>query len=127
MSMKKTVLMAAAGTLLATSALAAEPVKLSDGQMDDVTAGFRLLLALGTTGGGGTGTFGLGAGTFDAGDSARTRATESVSIGTGGDVSIETTDVAEASAFTSGAFASTVAGETVSFGTLSLAGRFNNP
>ena len=127
MSMKKTVLMAAAGTLLATSAFAAEPVKLSDGQMDDVTAGFRLLLALGTTAGGGTATAGLGAGTFNAGDSANTNAVESVNIGTGGDVSINTTETASAGSGTSGAFASTVSGTTQSFGTLSLAGRFNNP
>ena len=127
MSMKKTVLMAAAGTLLATSAFAAEPVKLSDGQMDDVTAGFRLLLALGTTAGGGTQTLGLGAGTFEAGDSANTNADESVNIGTGGDVSVNTTETATAGSGTSGAFASTVAGLTFSNGTLSLAGRFNNP
>ena len=92
-----------------------------------MTAGFRLLLALGTTAGGGTETFGPGAGTFDANDTANTNADESVNIGTGGDVSIATTETASATASTSGAFASTVGGQTLSFGTLSLAGRFNNP
>lgn len=128
MSTKTLMAAGVAGAFLAGSAaMAAEPVKLTDGQMDDVTAGFRLLLALGTTGGGGTETLGLGAGTFDAGDAADTNADESVNIGTGGDVSISTTETASATSGTSGAFASTVGGGTISFGTLSLAGRFNNP
>ncbi len=52
MSMKNLFLAGAAVTLLATSAMAAEPMKLSASQMDGVTAGLNLDLdlALGITG-----------------------------------------------------------------------------
>lgn len=49
MSIKKTLLAGVAGTLLAGGAMAAEPVKLTDSQMDDVSAGLSLTLALGLT------------------------------------------------------------------------------
>ena len=52
MSMKNLFLAGAAATMLATSAMAAEPMKLTNSQMDDVTAGLSLSLdlALGLTG-----------------------------------------------------------------------------
>lgn len=46
MSMKNLFLAGAAATMLATSAMAAEPVKLTASQMDGVTAGFNLDLDL---------------------------------------------------------------------------------
>lgn len=49
MSIKKTLLAGVAGTLLAGGAMAAEPVKLTDSQMDDVAAGLSLTLGLGLT------------------------------------------------------------------------------
>lgn len=51
MSIKKTLLAGVAGTLLAGGAMAAEPMTLSDSQMDDVAAGLTLTVGLGFTGG----------------------------------------------------------------------------
>jgi hypothetical protein len=50
MSMKNIVLAGAAATFMAGSALAADPVTLTDGQMDTVSAGFSLLIAGGLIG-----------------------------------------------------------------------------
>lgn len=47
MSMKNLFLAGAAVTMLATTAMAAEPMKLTNSQMDDVTAGLSLSLTLG--------------------------------------------------------------------------------
>jgi hypothetical protein len=43
MSIKKTLLAGAAVTMIAGTAMAAEPTKLTDAQMDDVSAGFLTL------------------------------------------------------------------------------------
>lgn len=51
MSIKKTLLAGVAGTLFTGGAMAAEPVHLTDQQMDDVSAGLSLTLALGLTSG----------------------------------------------------------------------------
>lgn len=50
MSMNKMLLAGVAGTLLAGSAMAAEPMKLTDSQMDDVSAGLTLTGGLGLVG-----------------------------------------------------------------------------
>lgn len=63
--MKKMLVAGIAGAVLMGGAAMAEPVQLSNGQMDDVTAGFRL----GLGGGLGTGAFAL---TFGQGDSRST-------------------------------------------------------
>lgn len=49
MSIKKSLLAGVAGTLVAGAAMAAEPVALTDAQLDDVSAGLSLSLALGLT------------------------------------------------------------------------------
>jgi hypothetical protein len=50
MSMKNALLAGVAGTFVAGAAMAAEPVTLSDVQMDQVSAGFTLTLGLGLQG-----------------------------------------------------------------------------
>jgi len=50
MSITKTVLAGVAGTLLAGTALAAEPMQLTDAQMDEVAAGITLVGAIALVG-----------------------------------------------------------------------------
>ena len=49
MSMKATLLAGVAGSLIAGTAMAAEPVKLTDAQMDEVAAGIFVIGAIGLT------------------------------------------------------------------------------
>lgn len=59
--MHKMMIAGLAGALLtASAAMASEPVTLTDGQMDDVTAGLRFAGSLGFTGGTSVTTFGVG-------------------------------------------------------------------
>jgi len=62
MSMKNALLAGVAGALVAGSAMAAEPVALTNDEMDAVTAGFSLTLALGLQGP--VGAAGFGSSTF---------------------------------------------------------------
>ena len=80
MSMKNLFLAGAAATMLATSAMAAEPVKLTNSQMDDVTAGLSLslTLALGLTGT----VAGINNSQFNSASQAEIATSESTTIGT---------------------------------------------
>ena len=49
MSIKSALLAGAALSVMATSAMAAEPVRLSDAQLDDVSAGAFVIAAIGLT------------------------------------------------------------------------------
>lgn len=107
--MYKTIIAGVAGAMLAGSAMAAEPVKLTDGQMDDVTAGFRLAAG----GGFGTGplalTFGLGTATSSSQQLGGGGFNDSITINTGG-VTLSSVGLAEGSSTTSTSYASAVGG-----------------
>lgn len=81
MSIKNIFLAGAAATLIAGSAMAAEPIKLADSQMDDVTAGLtslNLTLALALAGP----VVGANNSSFDSLQQTEFATVEQVSIGT---------------------------------------------
>jgi len=78
MSIKNALLAGVAGAFLAGSAMAAEPVTLTNDEMDAVTAGFNLTIALGLQGP--VGAAGFGSSTFETLN--QTSILESFSAGT---------------------------------------------
>ena len=113
---------AAATLVIGSSAMAAEPVQLSDTQMDDVTAGF--LFAFAGTGGFGTSFLGLVA-NADVSETSEVSQSESdsLTIGTGGTGSGSYSANATAKASVKGNFKTFLGGgQMVSFGTLAFSG-----
>jgi hypothetical protein len=108
--MKKMLVAGVAGAVLMGGAAMAEPLQLSNGQMDDVTAGFRL----GLGGGIGTGpfavTFGLGTGTSSSETGGGSLFTDTVNIGSNGSVALGSNYVSEGFSKSSVSYASTSGG-----------------
>ena len=126
MSLKKTLLAGAAGAVLAGSAaMASEPVKLTDNQMDDVTAGF--LFAFASTGGFAS-AFGSagnnGSATFEEIATTFQQSTSSVAINSDGSGGGSASDTAEAFSSIFGTFSNVTLGQIQTGGTLSFTGQF---
>jgi len=124
MSLKQTLLAGAAGVVLAGgTAMADEPMKLTDTQMDDVTAGFTF--AFGSTGGFASFFFSADDdGRADLDESSTTSTTDSASVvaGSDGSVAASGSSTTDANAQISGNFRNTTLGEMSSFGTLAFGG-----
>lgn len=126
MSLKKTLLAGAAGVVLAGgSAMASEPVQLTDNQMDDVTAGF--LFAFASTGGffsefGSAGN--NGSAEFEEISETTQTSTSSLTIGSDGAGGGSSSDSAEAFSSIFGSFNNVTLGGIESGGTLSFSGLF---
>ncbi len=108
--MKKMLVAGIAGAVLMGGAAMAEPLQLSNGQMDDVTAGFRL----GAGGGLGTGafavTFGQGASASQANTGGGASFHDSLNIASNGATTLGSTYIAEGFANSATRYASSQAG-----------------
>lgn len=122
--MNKLMIAGVAGAFLAGgAAMADEPMKLTDGQMDDVTAGWRLAGAFGFTGGGFAGAVGSGGGGVSEYSQTETIDTGGFGFtpGTGGGLVLFSTLGAASESTISTGFAGTAGGASGSFGTFGTA------
>lgn len=121
--MNKMIIAGVAGAILAGgSAMADEPMTLTDGQMDDVTAGFRLALGFGFTGGTFSTAAGLGSGeTFESVATASID-TSSIQIvpGTGGGILAQSLLGAETLATSATTYSGLLGGASGSGGTFAF-------
>lgn len=126
--MNKMILAGVAGAFLAGSAaMASEPVKLTNGQMDDVTAGFRLLAGFNLLGSANVATTGIGGGTPAQNQASGAESLETFNVGTGGTLSLLSNNGAVASSQTSAPYASSQSGSSSTGGALSLSIMLFNP
>lgn len=119
--MNKMIIAGVAGAFLAGSAaMASEPVKLTDGQMDDVTAGFRLLAGLNLLGSAGSATVGVGSATTTQSQTAGSENLSTINIGTGGTIAAADANATLASSTTSTSYVSTLGGISQTGGALGV-------
>ncbi len=120
--LKKTLLGVSAAALMASGAMAGEPLKLTDTQMDQVNGGAFLILGLGLTGGQIAGNF-LGTNLSDTSSSAASDQTL-INAASG---TVTTNIVIGSGAFLGGTITSQGAGQYASGGTLAVSGTLAFP
>lgn len=126
--MNKIILAGVAGAFLAGSAaMASEPVKLTNGQMDDVTAGFRILAGFNLLGSANTATTGVGGGTPTQNQATGVESLETFNVGTGGTIALLSNNGALANSQTTAGYFSTQSGSGSTGGALSLSLLAFNP
>ncbi len=119
--MNKMIIAGVAGAFLASSAaMASEPVKLTDGQMDDVTAGFRLLAGLNLLGSAGSITAGVGTSSTTQTQAAGSENLSTINIGTGGTIAASDANATLATSSTTTGYTSTLGGGSFTGGALGV-------